>query len=88
MFLLTTAVLDIYSYSPFVLHKYSFLRIKIPSVFHEKVRFLNILFIPSILPCIKKIRLIRARIIFLKHQDSFRVKFVFEKIKLVFEKIN
>ena len=33
------------------------------------------------------IRLIRARIIFLKHQDSFRVKFVFEKIKLVFKKI-
>ena len=32
------------------------------------------------------IRLIRARIIFLKHQDSFRVKFVFKKIKFVFEK--
>ena len=67
---------------------------KTPSVFHEKFRFLNILFIPSILHCIKKsvrsvrsvcdpfdqfrepvpfitIRLIRARIIFLKHQDSF-----------------
>ena len=52
--MLTIAVLDIYSFSPFVLHKYSFLRIKIPSFFYEKVRFLNILFIPSILPCIKK----------------------------------
>ncbi|GEM_PF-1476109 len=53
--MLTIAVLDIYSFPPPVLHKYSFLRIKIPSVFHEKVRFLNILFIPSILHCIKKI---------------------------------
>ena len=108
--MLIIAVLDIYSFSHSVLHKYSFQRIKIPSVFHEKVRFLNILFIPSILPCIKKsvrsvrsvcdpfdqfrepvpfitIRLIRARFIFLKHQDSFRVKFVFEKIKLVCKKI-
>ena len=121
--MLTIAVLDIYSFSHSVLHKYSFQRIKTPSVFHEKFRFLNILFIPSILPCIKKsvrvrsvcdpfdqfrepvpfitIRLIRARIIFLKHQDSFNscevyipqaskfvkfVKFVFKKIKLVFEK--
>ena len=89
--MLTIAVLDIYSFSHSVLHKYPFQRIKIPSVFHEKFRFLNILFIPSILPCIKKsvrsvcdpfdqfrepvpfitIRLIRARFIFLKHQNSF-----------------
>ena len=53
-FLLTIAVLDIYTFPPPVLHKYSFLRIKTPSFFHEKVRFLNILFISSILPCIKK----------------------------------
>ena len=108
--MLTIAVLDIYSFSHSVLHKYSFLRIKIPSVFHEKVRFLNILFILSILPRIKKsvrsvrsvcdpfaqfrepvpfitILEIRARFIFLKHQESFRVKFVFEKTKLVFKKI-
>ena len=101
--------MNIYPFLPSALHKYSFLRIKIPSVFHEKVRFLNILFIPSIHPCIKKsvrsvrsvcdpfdqfrepvpfitIRLIRARFIFLKHQDSFRVKLVFEKTKLVFKK--
>ena len=107
--MLTIAVLDIYSFFHSVLHKYSFQRIKTPSVFHEKFRFLNILFIPSILPCIKKsvrsvrsvcdpfdqfrepvpfitIRLIRARFIFLKHQDSFRVKLVFEKTKLVFKK--
>ena len=37
--------------------------------------------VPSI-----KIRLIRARFKFLKHQDSFRVKFVFKKIKFVFVK--
>ena len=72
MVLLTTAVLDIYTFLSLVLHKYSFLRIKIPSVFHEKVWFINILFISSILPYIKK---------------SVRVKFVFKKIKLVFEKI-
>ena len=69
--LLTTAVLDIYSFPSSVLHKYSFLRIKIPSVFHEKVWFINILFISSILPYIKK---------------SVRVKFVFKKIKFVFVK--
>ena len=52
--MLTITVLDIYSFPLSVLHKYTFLRIKTPSVFHEKVRFLNILFISSILPCIKK----------------------------------
>ena len=36
--MLTTVVLDIYTFVPLVLHKYSFLRMKIPLVFPRKIR--------------------------------------------------
>ena len=98
--MLTIAVLDIYSFFHSVLHKYSFLRIKIPSVFHEKVRFLNILFIPSIHPCIKKIREIReirvrpfrpVPCVSAVHKDSFNSceNYIPQapRVKFVFKKI-
>ena len=98
--MLTIAVLDIYSFSHSVLHKYSFQRIKTPSVFHEKFRFLNILFIPSIHPCIKKIREIReirvrpfrpVPCVSAVHKDSFNSceNYIPQapRVKFVFKKI-